>query len=371
MSIYNEFVSESQLISPVNGYTCRRISKQNIKQFGFDSVELLHEQYPDFPLMCGEYKKSRDVSDSKKFIENQNRINEEFEKKKEQEKNDYEKSPCLCPKCGLPKSFEKRNNQFCSRKCANGRGPRSESTKIKISKWAKENPRGIANLSKEKRIQIGKNSRKTRKAVCCKTCYKQFEVIETSSKVYCSAKCNPNYGGYRKGSGRSKSGYYNGIFCGSTYELLWVMYNIHHNINFERFDGYIEYVLDGVTRKYFPDFIQDNDIIEIKGYHTEIVDIKSDAAKVKGYNIHVLYQEDLEEHFKWFAETYPKHKLHEMFDDYKPKYTYLCDNCYVEFSSDVKKRTEIKFCSRKCSGSYSTKKNILEGRTGYAPASLP
>lgn len=27
-------------------------------------------------------------------------------------------------------------------------------------------------------------------------------------------------GGYRKGSGRSKHGYYKGIYCGSTYELL-------------------------------------------------------------------------------------------------------------------------------------------------------
>ena len=360
MSIYTQFVSESQLISPVNGYTCRRISKQNIKQFGFKSVELLHEQYPDFPLMCGEFKKSRDVSGSKKFIENQNRINEEFKKKKEQERDDYERTPCLCSRCGLPKSYGKKNNKFCSRKCANGRGPALESTKIKISKSLKGNV--PSNKGKEMKL---------RELRFCKTCNSKFKVIETSSKVYCSAKCNPNCGGYRKGSGKSKSGYYNGIFCGSTYELLWVMYNIHRNINFERFDGYIEYVLGGVTRKYFPDFIQDNNIIEIKGYHTEIVDIKSDAAKDKGYNIHVLYQKDLEEQFKWFAETYPKHKLHEMFDNYKPKYTYLCDNCEVEFLSDVKKTTEIKFCSRKCSGSYSTKKNIFEGRTGYAPASLP
>lgn len=37
MHIYTQFVMSSQLISPVNGYTCRRITKQNIKQFGFDN----------------------------------------------------------------------------------------------------------------------------------------------------------------------------------------------------------------------------------------------------------------------------------------------------------------------------------------------
>jgi len=57
-------------------------------------------------------------------------------------------------------------------------------------------------------------------------------------------------GGIRNGSGRSKCGYYNGIYCGSTYELCWVIYNLDHNISFTRFSGYLT---DGKI-KYYPDF---------------------------------------------------------------------------------------------------------------------
>ena len=44
-------------------------------------------------------------------------------------------------------------------------------------------------------------------------------------------------GGYREGSGRSKSGYYNGIYCGSTYELCWVIYALDTQVKFDRFKG--------------------------------------------------------------------------------------------------------------------------------------
>ena len=42
-------------------------------------------------------------------------------------------------------------------------------------------------------------------------------------------------GGYRPGSGRAKTGYYKGIYCGSTYELAWVIYQIDNNKDFSRF----------------------------------------------------------------------------------------------------------------------------------------
>ena len=74
-------------------------------------------------------------------------------------------------------------------------------------------------------------------------------------------------GGYREGSGRSKSGYYKGIYCGSTYELCWVIYSLDHNIQFNRFPGMIEE--NGL--KYYPDFLLDDGktIIETKGYEDQ------------------------------------------------------------------------------------------------------
>lgn len=37
-------------------------------------------------------------------------------------------------------------------------------------------------------------------------------------------------GGYRKGSGVGKSGWYNGIYCDSSWELAYVIYHIDNNL---------------------------------------------------------------------------------------------------------------------------------------------
>lgn len=133
------------------------------------------------------------------------------------------------------------------------------------------------------------------------------------------------------------------------------MFNLYHNIKFEKFFGHITYVKDGIEKKYFPDFIQENTIIEIKGHWTGTVDVKADAARKKGFDIQILYKSDLKHHFEWFAETCPNNKLHEMFEDYKPNYEYNCNNCNKIFSSDRKRKTDLKFCSRICAGIHNSK----------------
>jgi len=48
-------------------------------------------------------------------------------------------------------------------------------------------------------------------------------------------------GGKREHSGRGKQGRYNGIWCDSSWELAWVIYNFDHGIKFKRYSGYFEY----------------------------------------------------------------------------------------------------------------------------------
>jgi len=158
-------------------------------------------------------------------------------------------------------------------------------------------------------------------------------------------------GGYRKGSGRSKSGYYKGIYCGSTYELCWVIYSLDHNIKFNRFDGCLE--KNGV--KYFPDFLLDdgNTIIETKGYEaSDSVDKKTKVAESFGYTVKVLRKDDLKYAFDYVKQVYQTDKFYTLYDEYKPKYYYQCDHCQKEFTKDIKLKTETKFCSRVCAGKY-------------------
>lgn len=155
-------------------------------------------------------------------------------------------------------------------------------------------------------------------------------------------------GGYRQGSGRSKSGYYKGIYCGSTYELCWAIYSLDHNIKFQRFEGKLT---DG-NLNYIPDFILDDGktIIELKGYELDnSVNNKTLLAESLGYKVTLLRKEDLDYAFNYVYKKFGTKKFHTLYDGYKPRYEYNCHHCNKLVSRDKKKKTEFIYCSPKCS----------------------
>jgi hypothetical protein len=173
-------------------------------------------------------------------------------------------------------------------------------------------------------------------------------------------------GGYRKGSGRSKSGYYKEIYCGSTYELCWTIYSLDHNVKFERFPGLLE--KDGI--KYYPDFLlaDGKTIIETKGYEKqEFVDIKTAVAESFGYTVKVLRKDDLYYAFEYVKQKYQTDKFYTLYDGYKPKFEYICSYCKTLYARDIKIKTEEKFCSRECAGKHRKlfRKPKLTGNGNY------
>ena len=59
-----------------------------------------------------------------------------------------------------------------------------------------------------------------------------------------------------KRKGFFKWGTYKGIHCDSSWELAYVMYNLDHDIEFERcIDHFTYYDKNGKSHEYFPDFI--------------------------------------------------------------------------------------------------------------------
>lgn len=180
-------------------------------------------------------------------------------------------------------------------------------------------------------------------------------------------------GGVRKGSGRAKTGYYKGIYCGSTYELCWVVYAIDHNIGFSRFPDTLKN--DGVT--YIPDFLLADGvtIIELKGYERESsVAKKTAVAEHHGYTVKVLRKEDLTfafEHITKYGVT--AENCYYLYDGYKPKYELVCSQCETKFQRDHKPRENkdnVVFCGRRCSGKYRTIKNHAQGSCKGHVASL-
>ena len=62
------------------------------------------------------------------------------------------------------------------------------------------------------------------------------------------------------------NGWYRGIWCDSSWELAYIVYNLNHNISVVRNTDKFPYIYNNRVKYYYPDFIVDNEYIEIKGY---------------------------------------------------------------------------------------------------------
>lgn len=206
---------------------------------------------------------------------------------------------------------QKLNNQprfciYCGKFCKN---LPSESNHLR---YCRKNP---ANF--EKYAEIDRRKAETLQLKTCKSHrpgYASTPEKEVLRRQHISEtmKKNPKAGGKRHGSGRGKKGWYKGYFCDSTYELVYIIYNIDHNIPFKRCDLEYTYSYKGEIHKYYPDFeLPDGSLIETKGYHTELVDVK--IAAVKDRNITVLYEKDLAYAFQWVKDNYTYDQLSDLY----------------------------------------------------------
>lgn len=249
----------------------------------------------------------------------------------------------ICPKCGI--EFENNTKRkFCSRHCANSH---IQTKKQNINRSLKL--KGKKNLKWTNKKYDLLHAKYNNNPNYCKICGNIIPFLEKQRKT--CKKCRQfawkGTGGYRENSGHSKSGYYKGIYCGSTYELVYVIYRLDHNLSVKRFTG----ILKSKDLTYIPDFIEeDNVIIEIKGYHTDLVDAKKKLAEDLGYKVYIKYKDDLKKEFEWVKNNYIYNSLEELYDNYKPKYNYICDWCKKPFYRFYKYRTKTGkyFCSVRC-----------------------
>lgn len=208
-----------------------------------------------------------------------------------------------CPKCNA--EFDPKGKwglkKFCSRKCANSH-VRTEESKRKTSESCKNNPLVIAAAERARAASALKHRIANPKIICkCLKCGEDIFTYKKTPRKYHKECWYLISGGYKRGSGRGKSGWYKGIYCDSSYELAWVLYHFDHNIQFTRNKEGFEYKIDDTSYKYYPDFIVNDTYIEIKGYHTNTVDIKSNNFP---YKLKILYKSDLKEVFDYVISKY-------------------------------------------------------------------
>lgn len=207
-----------------------------------------------------------------------------------------------CPKCGHVKP--NTNNKFCSRKCANSRGPRTEDFKNKVRN----------KLSKPKEVKecpmCGKLH--TNKTFCSKSCCSRSNAItnnkkgvsqETRNKISLVRKKMFKDGDLTITGGHTKWFDYKDIKVQGSYELR--MCNILDNMLSKNLIQSWEYTNDRITYKgedsknhtYLLDFKvsthRDTFYVETKGYIRANDELKWKSVRDKGYKLIVVFLEDI------------------------------------------------------------------------------
>lgn len=166
----------------------------------------------------------------------------------------------ICPKCNINHD---KLGKFCSRSCANSRGPRSELTKSKQSISNKIYEESLTDEQKVTRYYQWRSA--SPNFICgpytkiklrpCSHCGKEFWSNNLHTKVYnttCSDHCFLSV--KRKNSSGNKTTY-NGEVYDSNWEVLFAKWMNEQSITFIRPTTHIAWIDSaGKQRKYFPDF---------------------------------------------------------------------------------------------------------------------
>lgn len=119
-----------------------------------------------------------------------------------------------------------------------------------------------------------------------------------------------------KGVGKAHKGWYKGIWCDSSWELAFLIYNLDHGIKIKRCDESFEYEYKNEIHLYHPDFItNDNEYNEIKGYETDKDKNKFECFP-KDKTLIIYKREDLKEIFEYILKTYNIDKINDIYKLY-------------------------------------------------------
>jgi len=259
----------------------------------------------------------------------------------------------ICENCKDDHNGSYGSGRFCSLKCARGFSSKAKRNEIneKVSKIMK------LKLSMGLKVGFAKINNNNIVQSFCEICGKEYTTRTYKNGLWiktCSKECatklrvktyhkntNKNVGGYRKGSGRGKSGWYKEYWCDSSYELAYVIYNLEHNIPFKRNTEGFKYIWKNKEHTYFPDYIVNEKYIEIKGYETKQNIFKYNAVLKP---LIILRKKDLKYILDYVINKYGK--------DYIKLYT---NNPYNDLTNHCKvcgklcKKKNV-YCSRECAG---------------------
>lgn len=161
----------------------------------------------------------------------------------------------ICHYCGQHAQFQLKNGRWCCQLFC------SQCPAIK-----KKNSEGQEKLVKKGRVAWNKGLPSPRRGQTKQTNQKIRLQGQRLHQRYASGELVRKHP-FNINKNKYKNGWYKGYQCDSSWQLAFVIYNLQHNIKFERNIQGFEYQHNGQKHRYFPDFImEDGTFVQIKGW---------------------------------------------------------------------------------------------------------
>lgn len=229
--------------------------------------------------------------------------------------------PYICAYCGSAANYQLKNRKWCcqpsSTACPTLRKKNSESIQHLYQIGQLDQQKNIRNRTKESFQRQGWSKGKTKF-----TDERLKARGEKMMQLYREGKITPSWIGKKhtpeeidkivygmshfqckKNTKGFKRGWYKGFWCDSSWELAFVMFNLDHQIKFERNHQGFKYFYNNVWKRFYPDFILNGQYIEIKGYLNDMTKAKIDCFP-KDLTLKILVKKDMQKYIDYAYQTY-------------------------------------------------------------------
>lgn len=235
-----------------------------------------------------------------------------------------------CERCGKIMTGKFGSGRFCSRACANSHKQSTEQNESRRNKLKNSHSEKTkAYFERRKKSSLQKEILYYQTPKVCSICGKVLNFNQKNRKT-CSPDCRSifcqqnakknNLGGLQNITSWGKRGEYKGIHCDSRFELAFLVYCLDKGIKIERNNASFIYTWKNKTHKYYPDFllVDEHKYVELRGYDADkaLTSQKLNSVIEAGYNIEILYENDLKIYFKYIKDTYglSYNKMQELYD---------------------------------------------------------
>lgn len=306
------------IICPICNKEMKCINNSHLKIHKLN-MKMFKSLYPNYETETEEVKKKNIENRKKGVIARIASVKLQAKERLERKKEEFKLLNKCCKECDKPLLYNSEvSTNFCNHSCAAKYNNKNRIVLFTQEGKQKQRLNGFKMLENFVEYQKIRAKAQVFNKVC-EICKNNFEVgVAKKLNKTCSLECKKllhSQVNHRENNTYGKSGYYQGIYCASSWELAFLIYNKDLGNDIKRCDLTFNYVMKEIQHTYFPDFIMDNIIYEVKGRELEDVEFKTQAVINKGYKIEVVRKKEITPIIKAIKQKYNVKDITTLYDE--------------------------------------------------------